>query len=318
MNKIIIYPTCASSFKRFYQSDKTLTELYLCKLSKVRPFDVTLRDGLQGLTKENQLKINHIDKLHIYFTIKYKYNPTNMEITSIVSDKIYPVFKDCHHLYNTIEAFQFEELAERHGYKYTNNYVLIPNEKQFQNIDKFIGLSNFSLITSVSESFQMKNTKMTLNESFTQIKNMTEKIKTKDDTKIRVYVSCIDECPIEGKIPVQNIVTELFVLSTLNIDKICLSDTCGTLTKETFIEIIENTKKVGIQTKKFSLHLHIKPKRENEVEEIVHAAIDYGIEEFDVSDLMTGGCSVTIDNAKLAPNMSYRQYYKFLTNYLLK
>jgi hypothetical protein len=136
--------------------------------------------------------------------------------------------------------------------------------------------------------------------------------------KTKIYVSCINECPIEGKIPVLNIVTELFVLSTMKVDKICLSDTCGTLTKDVFVDIIENTKKLGINTKIFSLHLHVRAEREDEVQEIVHAALDYGIEEFDVSYLKTGGCSITMDKDKLVPNMNYDQYYKFLTNYLLK
>ena len=50
----------------------------------------------------------------------------------------------------------------------------------------------------------------------------------------------------------------------------------------------------------------------------MHTAIDYGIEEFDVSYLTTGGCSVTMDKNKLAPNMSYEQFYKYITNYLIK
>ena len=57
---------------------------------------------------------------------------------------------------------------------------------------------------------------------------------------------------------------------------------------------------------------------QEEVEKIVHTAIDYGIEEFDVSNLITGGCSVTMERNNLTPNMSYEQYYKFLTNYLIK
>ena len=96
-----------------------------------------------------------------------------------------------------------------------------------------------------------------------------------------------------------------------------MSDTCGTLTNHNFIEIIENTKKLGIDTTKFSLHLHIHPDREFEAEKIIHSAINYGITEFDVSDLQTGGCSVTMNKENIVSNMNYEQYYKFLTNYLI-
>lgn len=321
MNKFI-YPTCANTFREFYSHDKHIMFKYINKLKKVRPFDVTLRDGLQGLSKEEQLNIKFIDKIRLYFFIKQKYQPSNMEIGSIVSSKIFPVFQDSSSIYNHIEYSLLDEVAyslSEQKEVVPNNFILIPNQKKFQDIDKFIGLRCFSFITSVSESFQMKNTKMSLTTTFQQINNMIHNLETKSrQHKTKIYVSCINECPIEGKIPLLNIVTELFVLSTMNVDKICLSDTCGTLTKDVFVDIIENTKKLGINTKMFSLHLHVKPERENEVQKIVHAALDYGIEEFDVSYLNTGGCSVTMNKSDLAPNMTYDQYYKFLTNYLLQ
>ena len=135
---------------------------------------------------------------------------------------------------------------------------------------------------------------------------------------VKLYVSCINECPIEGKIPIDNIVSELYYLSGKNFDKICLSDTCGSLTHSDFSQLIGMLYEIGADIDKFTLHLHVTPDREEEVEKIVHTAIDYGIEEFDVSNLITGGCSVTMERNNLAPNMSYEQYYKFLTNYLIK
>lgn len=309
------YPRCASSFKYFYNSTPELLDKFNNKLKNVKAFDVTLRDGLQGMSREEQMNIKSIDKINLYLYIKNKYSPPNMEIGSIVSNKIFPIFEDSSQLFNYIENFQTEDSSQENNYNFINNYILIPNENKFKEVNGFIGLNCFSFITSVSESFQMKNTKMTLNETFRQINRMTNLLN--DNNKIKVYVSCINECPIEGKIPILNIVSELFALSTLKIDKICLSDTCGTLTNLEFIDIIENTKKLGINTKKFTLHLHINPENEDEAEKIFHSAINYGIEEFDVSSLKYGGCSVTIDKNKLASNMSYEQYYKFLTTYLL-
>ena len=133
--------------------------------------------------------------------------------------------------------------------------------------------------------------------------------------KSRLYVSCINECPISGIIENQRVIGEIFALSTLGIDKICLSDTCGSLSCNDFVEIIEGLKKVGISTELLTLHLHVKPKRTMEVERIVHTALDYGITEFDISALETGGCSVTMDQTKLLPNLSYKLMYEFLENY---
>ena len=224
MNKFI-YPKCAHTFRDFYSHDKHIMFKYINKLKKVRPFDVTLRDGLQGLSKEEQLNMKFLDKIRLYFLIKQKYQPLNMEIGSIVSSKIFPVFQDSPPLYNHIEYALLDEsdysLSDQKEV-IPNNFILIPNQTKYQDIDKFIGLRCFSFITSVSESFQMKNTKMSLTTTFQQINNMIHNLETKSKQhKTKIYVSCINECPIEGKIPLLNIVTELFVLSTMNIDKIC-------------------------------------------------------------------------------------------------
>lgn len=302
-----IYPKCESSFMKLVYSQKKLTNLYVNKLIKVTPFDVSLRDGLQCLTISEQCNFNTDLKKEIYNKIIRKYNPRNIEIGSFVNNQILPIFSDTKELINYVN----NNNNNRH-------YVLVPNKDKLINAINS-GATNYSFITSVSNSFQLKNTKKTLAETYSNLINMMSYLDKSavENYKVKLYVSCIDDCPIEGKIHTHNIVSELFSLSLLNFDKICLSDTCGTLTHENFINIIEDTKKLGIDTKKFSLHLHVNPEREEEVEKIFHTAINYGIDEFDVSDLKTGGCSVTMDREKIAPNMSYEQYYKFLTNYLL-
>lgn len=312
----VLYPNCARSFKIFCESDKHILNKYVNKLMKVKPFDVSLRDGLQGLSKEEQLSINPADKFKLYYQIKQKYNPQNMEIGSIVSSKVLPIFQDSDSFFNWIEWCQLDPDETK-----INNFILIPNEKQFQNINKFIGLSNFSFITSVSESFQMKNTKMSLDTTF---KQLTDMIQTLDDeprrNSVKLYVSCVNECPIEGKIDNNIVIEKILTYQQLKPDLLCLSDTCGTLTLDDLNYILNSLKQIG--EKKYynnlSLHLHVKPGREDEVEKIIHSALDFGITSFDVSSLESGGCSVTMDKSQLAPNLSYDLYYKSLATYLLK
>ena len=45
-----MYPKCAESFKKWYLSSYKFGKIYN-DLGKPKPFDVTLRDGLQSLTK---------------------------------------------------------------------------------------------------------------------------------------------------------------------------------------------------------------------------------------------------------------------------
>ena len=316
MLKQISHPKCARSFLEFYQTNKCIRN----QLLRVRPFDVTLRDGLQALSIDEQNNYSTDFKRHIYKEIIEKYNPRNIEIGSCVNTKILPIFKDTEDLFSSIKDNK-------------NKYILVPNQEQLMNALKF-GATNFSFITSVSNSFQIKNTKMTKQENLNNLNNMIhflddysifkidiengDVIEEFQNYNIKLYVSCINECPIEGKIPINDIVSELHYLSGKKFDKICLSDTCGTLTNKEFDEIIGKLYEIGADINKFTLHLHVKPEREDEVQEIVHTALDYGIEEFDVSYLKSGGCSVTMNKNKIAPNMSYEQYYKFLTNYLIK
>jgi hypothetical protein len=133
-------------------------------------------------------------------------------------------------------------------------------------------------------------------------------------------VSCINECPIEGKIDNDIVIDRILRYIDLKPDILCLSDTCGTLTKDDFIYILKKLH-INLSNNIFDnigLHLHVKPGRENEVEEIIHTALDFGLINFDVSSLKSGGCSVTMNESELAPNLSYELYYKALTNYLLK
>jgi hydroxymethylglutaryl-CoA lyase len=315
-----LYPKSAKSFIKSSLYNSKLLNVYN-SIGRPIPFDVTLRDGLQALSKEEQELITTEYKIKIYDKLIKKYNVENIEIGSFVSDKVLPVFKDTDILLNKIN--------KTNG---INNYVLVPNFTQLHNALN-AGAKNFSFITSVSDSFQLKNTKLSLNENFDNIYNMvaylddysnikvdkeTDKI-SEEFTKynVKLYVSCINECPIEGKINNDYVVRSLKKLSKIKANKICLSDTCGTLTSEDLINILGNSKKLGLDITKFSLHLHVKPEREMDVQELMFIALDNGINEFDVSELTSGGCSVTMDKNKITPNMSYEQYYKFLTNYLI-
>lgn len=309
------YPVCRATFTQWTRTNPIFEKIYN-KIGRPIPFDVTLRDGLQGLSNEEQLKMKSLDKIILYYEIKQKHQPINMEIGSIVSSKILPIFKDSDSIYNYIKYNELEP-DERQ----INNFILIPNETQFQNINKFNNLNCFSFITSVSESFQQKNTKMSIDTTFQQINNMMRILDDKSHhSKIKLYISCINECPIEGKIENNVVVENIIKFQKLNPDILCLSDTCGTLNDNDLNIILSNLKE-KIPTKYFkniSLHLHVKQGRENDVEKVIHKALDFGVCNFDVSNLKSGGCSVTINKSDLMPNLSYELYYKAIVNYILK
>jgi len=325
--RMINYPTTLKCLYDFIKSDIKYENLYI-KLGCPSPFDVTLRDGLQSLNYEEQKKFNFNEKKNIYHSIYFNHRPKNMEIGSIVSNKLFPIFSDTFEVLQYIEKHQ-NVMNQNFDYLMTlktNNYILIPNSDKMreilgnEEIIEDLQSLNYSFITSISNSFQCKNTRMTLNESDEDILNMIymlDDVLNKKSYQIKLYVSCINECPIEGKINSDVIIKRLLKINNFKVDNICLSDTCGTLEPEDFKYIVSKCIENGIPKSKMSLHLHVKKDRELIVEEIIHNALSLGIVDFDVSLLETGGCSVTISKNKLAPNLTYDLYYKSLANYLI-
>jgi pyruvate/oxaloacetate carboxyltransferase len=196
-----------------------------------------------------------------------------------------------------------------------NNYLLIPNFSKLS-IIKDIKCKNISLITSVSDSFQFKNTRKSIDETKEDIKNIILNF----EGNIKLYISCIDNCPQIGPISHEKILSEIeYYYNELNIRNICLSDTCGSLTYESFIDLVDKIKLINIPYEIFSLHLHVnnlsnESNKSNTIK-IIHEALDRNITSFDVSLLETGGCSVTMN--KTVPNLSYKIYYQALVDYII-
>lgn len=269
----------------------------------IKLFDVSLRDGLQSLPKI--LSLNK--KKSIFHRIINKYNPENIEVGSIVSDKILPQLKDSKELFKHGENIGQE-----------NMFLLIPNFKNYINImstsDSNIKLKNISLITSVSESFIKKNSNMSEKQNLSSIElilthNIYENRHDNRLNNVKLYISCINECPIDGKLDNDFVIEKIKTyLKFSEITEFCLSDTCGTLTFNDYKYIIDNTLKY-IEPSKIGLHLH----SSDEIKKIINYSINNDIKKFDVSCLEnTGGCVVTMDRKKINSNLTYEQLESLL------
>jgi hypothetical protein len=310
------YPKCHNTFIKWCNSNKSYMNYYK-QIGNPRPFDVSLRDGLQSLKTDEVEKYNCSFKKKLYYDIYFTHYPENIEVGSVVSKNVLPVLADSMELFNYIESKSSiitEDMLK------PNNYILIPNSKKMETAIRNSYLKNFSFITSVSNKFQEKNTKKNLDETRKDITNMILLLddERKDTYKIKLYISCINECPIDGKIDNDFIVYEILKYSKLNIDNFCLSDTCGTLEIDDFEYIVDTCNYFGLPFSKMSLHLHVKNERKNIVKQIIQMAISKKISSFDVSILESGGCSVTMDKNKLAPNLSYDLFYESIVDYIEK
>lgn len=278
--------------------------------------DVSLRDGLQGLSKECQETFTLNKKKDIFHNIIFNYKPKNIEIGSIVNPKVLPIMSDSLQLYDYAVDFI------KNGIKSdTYVYVVVPNEKGF-NIGLSHGIKNYSFLTSVSNSFQQKNVNKTLLETKKELKKIFTTIESiqkmkPNEFKTKLYISCITDCPLEGKIDNDDIIHEILYYHAdfPNINEFCLSDTCGSLKFEDYKYIVDNCIYFGLHPSKLSLHLHVNKKNMKEFNQIIKHSINNDINRFDVSIMEYGGCSLTIHESKLLPNASYELFNSFFKAY---
>lgn len=308
---------CAHSFKRWSLSNPYYSKVYDL-IGNPRPFDVTLFDAMFALNKFQPSPLNLNKKMGYYQDIIREYKPKNIEIGLIACKKTFPIFKDTIQFNRAIIEYNLNMNILCQDY-IPNCFIAIPNEYEFNKVfHENTSIQNISFITSVSNSFQFKNSKMTLNDSYKDINNMMVRL---DDSKnkfgSKLYVSCINECPIDGKMNNDYVVDKLIELTQLKTDIICLSDTCGTLQSTDFKYIIQKALKDGINSKKISLHMYIDPNSKENAEKIFHIALDHGINNFDVSAFNFDEFSNSKKKIDVFSTLQYDLYYKFLQSYII-
>ena len=262
--------------------------------NSLKLFDVTLRDGLQSLKKVYSLA----EKSEILRNIIVNRHPSAIEVGSIVSPKILPQMEQ------SIELFHEAQFINIILPRPIDLYMLTPNLKSV-NIASDYDIKNFSFITSVSNDFQKKNTNKNLTEIKNEIELMMKRVTLIKDSKVKLYISCITDCPISGRIDNQKIINEIlhYYYAYDEISELCLSDTCGTMEFNNFKTIIDELLKRNVDFNKISLHLHSQENKQN-VKDIIIYGMKSGIYRFDVSDMPEiGGCTVTLDNP--SGNLSY-------------
>ena len=165
------YPKCYKDLMSLCKNNKNFF-LYYKKLGAPRPFDVSLRDGLQSIQIDKNIShiaYDLIKKQKLYNSIYTTHYPKNIEVGSIVSASVLPILADSLQLFEHVEDYiKYSQDVVFHPY----NYLLIPNSKKLESVIRHPLLNNLSFITSVSDKFQQKNTKKTLDETRTDIKNM--------------------------------------------------------------------------------------------------------------------------------------------------
>lgn len=270
--------------------------------------DVSLRDGLQT---ENAKHWTTMKKEMLCLNIMQRpEKPDKIEVGSLASKHVYPIMADT----SQIHAYA-TELNEVRGTA-MEPFVLVPSFSKLSLALEY-GYRHLSFISSVSDAFQMKNTGLSVDHNLVEL-NMAKKFLQiyAPETRTKLYLSCVTECPIAGQLSKEMILMNAVRHLSLGFDELCLSDTCGTMTAMEFAEIVENLALCGVSFDKLSLHLHADASNADEVDKILRYCFLRGIRMFDVSSLESGGCSRTMEKAKVKPNLSYDMFFGSLDRYL--
>ena len=298
---------CSQVILQLINSNPKYKNIY----NKINPilFDVSLRDGIQNANIENFPTNKKID---IFHNILNDYNPQNIEIGSLTNPKILPIMND------TLELYKY---SKNYIQEYNNLgvYILIPAINKLTIALKH-NVTHFSFITSVSNSFQLRNTNKSLKDTKDNYKTIFETLKREPNYHFcytKLYISCINKCPIIGKIDNDFIINELlYYHNDFSFDELCISDTCGELSFTDFKYIIDKCLFLAIPPSKFSLHLHISPENITNIENILFYSFQHQINKYDISLLETGGCSVTMKPENINKNLSYDLFYQILLKYI--
>lgn len=167
------------------------------------------RDGLQNEKRQvdTARKIELVDLLS-------DCGFERIEVTSFVSPKWVPQLGDA--------ADVMAGINRRSGVRYA---ALAPNMQGFE-AALAAGADEVAIFASASETFSQRNINCSIAESIERFRPVAAASRDRG-VLLRGYVSCVVECPYEGAVPPQNVVSVAWQLRALGCYEISLGDTIG-------------------------------------------------------------------------------------------
>jgi len=287
----------------------------------IKYFDVSMSDGLQSIPKKYTLS----EKKTILHNIINTYKPTSLEIGSIISPRVVPQMKHSYELYkyandfyNPIENIENKNINNNKMQNKCKFYLSVPPTKYYLNNAKSLNIRNISIMSSISNDYQEKYFNQSIQKTKEIIKETLKIPNTFDNVKL--YVSCITNCPIKGKQDNDHIINQLYeYLHIDGITEVCLTDTSGNIRYSDFKHIIDY---LGIDMNykldKLSLHLHYNDeKKYYTTDKIIEYALYNNIYKFDVSSfeyMYFGNGNINIDAKTFNNNLTYDRLYEGIYN----
>ncbi|AME25665.1 MULTISPECIES: hydroxymethylglutaryl-CoA lyase [Burkholderiaceae] len=230
--------------------------------------EVATRDGFQNETQfvDTDAKIALIDALSTCGFAK-------IEVTSFTSPKAIPALRDAEAVMHGI--------TRREGVVYT---VLVPNVRGAERALS-CGVDEVNLVMSVSETHNRANLRMGREQSFAQLREVIGVVKS-TPVAINVSLSTSMGCPMEGDIPVEEVLRWTEEFATLGVHGVTLCDTTGMAYPSQVKALCERVRKV-FPALELTLHFH---NTRGMALANTLAALEAGIDRFDASLGGIGGC----------------------------
>jgi hydroxymethylglutaryl-CoA lyase len=162
--------------------------------------------------------------------------------------------------------------------------ALVPNEKGLERALE-AGVRDIAIFTAASNTFNLKNINMTIDESIAAQRPVVERAK-REGMWVRGYVSTCFGCPYEGAVAPERVRDVSVMLDAMGIDEISLGDTIGVGTPRQ-VEGVLALLLEKLPAKILALHFH--DTRGTALANVL-AGLGMGIAIFDSSAGGLGGC----------------------------
>jgi len=197
-----------------------------------------------------------------------------VETTAFVSPRAIPQLAD--------SAEVFSRVRKRAGVRYP---VLVPNEKGLARA-LAAGAREISLFTAATDTFNVRNTNATIDESFARFAPVLVRAKA-DGLRVRGYVSTVFGCPYEGRVDPAKAAAVAVRLHDAGCEEVSLGDTIGVAVPSQVADVVERVREAGVPIGQIALHMH--DTRGTALANVVEGLRE-GIRVFDSSAGGLGGC----------------------------
>ena len=235
---------------------------------RVTIFEMGPRDGLQNEKRfvPTQDKIELVNLLSACGFAK-------IETASFVSPRWVPQMADAGEV--------MAGITRRPGVAYT---ALTPNMKGYEGA-RAARADEVAIFGSASESFSQKNINCSIEESFGRFAPIVEAAKA-DGIAVRGYVSCVTDCPYEGRVEPEMVAHVAGSLLEMGCYEISLGDTIGHGTPDSISAMLDAVL-ARVPAEKLAGHYHDTMGR---ALDNIAVSLESGLRTFDAAVGGLGGC----------------------------